>query len=81
MFNYKNILVCSLMLGLISCKKLIEISAPVNTITSVETFTSSANATAALMQIYSNMISGPDQVLTVMPIDLLHIMPDYRATN
>lgn len=43
-----------------SCKKLVEIPEPVNTITTSETFKSEANATAALIAIYQNMITRQD---------------------
>lgn len=50
------------LIGVISicaCKKLVEVPEPVNTITTAETFTTPENATAALMQVYSNMAVGP----------------------
>jgi hypothetical protein len=39
------------------CKKMIEVSEPVDTITSSEVFSTQANATSALIQIYSSMLN------------------------
>ncbi|SEW04717.1 SusD family protein [Chitinophaga sp. YR573] len=41
--------------SLSNCKKLVQVGEPVDTITSSETFKTEANATAALIQIYSSM--------------------------
>src|SRR5258708_4908909 len=45
----------------ISCKKLVEIPEPVNSITSSETFGNNANATSAVIGMYSDLILGYNQ--------------------
>lgn len=41
-----------------SCKKVVEVGDPNNTLTTSETFSTNANATAAVAAIYNNLISG-----------------------
>jgi hypothetical protein len=60
----KYLFFCILLLLLeISCTKLVTIAPPVNSITTSEAFKDSANASSAIMGIYSSMINGP---LTLM---------------
>ncbi|MFT3823000.1 MAG: RagB/SusD family nutrient uptake outer membrane protein [Chitinophagaceae bacterium] len=56
--NY--IMLLLLFWGLLSgaCNKLVEIGEPVNTITTEQVFTTDANASAAVAQIYSDMVVG-----------------------
>lgn len=50
------ILICFLVLA--SCKKLVEIPEPVNTITTTETFSTPAGATSALISVYFDLAKG-----------------------
>jgi hypothetical protein len=55
-FKHKNIIVFLLLSLCVSdCNKLVEVSEPVNTITTLETFQNEANATSAMNGIYSHM--------------------------
>ncbi len=45
-----------------SCKKMIEAKKPVDTITTDETFSTTANATSALMQVYQHLTNGDGSV-------------------
>ncbi|MDR3694217.1 RagB/SusD family nutrient uptake outer membrane protein [Mucilaginibacter sp.] len=43
-----------------SCKKLIEVGEPINTLTTTEIFSTDATATSAMAGVYSDMINGPN---------------------
>ncbi|OJW54889.1 MAG: hypothetical protein BGO55_16185 [Sphingobacteriales bacterium 50-39] len=40
------------------CKKLVQVSEPINTLTAEKTFRTEANATSALIEVYNDLISG-----------------------
>ena len=63
MTNYRSFIVVLsfwvMLLG--SCRKLIEVKLPVNQITSEAVFKSDATATAAMLGVYTDMMSSPEQ--------------------
>lgn len=54
----KSLFIASVFSTIYSCKKLIMVPPPVNSITTTETFSDSTDATAAVQGIYSNMINA-----------------------
>jgi len=58
--KYKSIIVafCCFLTLCGGCKKMVEVPEPVNTITTIETFSSDATATSAVAAIYNDMIAG-----------------------
>lgn len=70
-FISKYIIVFTFLTGLFSCKKLIEIDAPIDTITTDQVFETNAQAEWTVSGIYSRMING-DQVGTVPTYDFFY---------
>jgi starch-binding outer membrane protein, SusD/RagB family len=51
------LLISSIISVLVSCKKIVEIDNPINSITTLETFSSDVLATSAVLSIYNNMVN------------------------
>lgn len=54
----KYIIIISFFFIATGCRKLTQVPEPVNTITTAETFSNKANATAAILGIYNDMVTG-----------------------